>query len=114
MTKILVLYYSMYGHVETLAQAVAAGARYGIVHGARSSQPVGPGNYAALQKVVVNNAIGLDPAMLVVKVSWENESNVPGNRITVEAVYRTRGVTGLFWPGQTFALYSSSSMIIQN
>ena len=27
MTKILVLYYSMYGHVETLAQAVAAGAR---------------------------------------------------------------------------------------
>lgn len=27
MTKILVLYYSMYGHVETLAQAVAEGAR---------------------------------------------------------------------------------------
>ena len=27
MTKILVLYYSMYGHVETMAEAVAAGAR---------------------------------------------------------------------------------------
>ncbi len=27
MTKILVLYYSMYGHVETLAQAIADGAR---------------------------------------------------------------------------------------
>jgi len=27
MTKILVLYYSMYGHVETMAKAVAAGAR---------------------------------------------------------------------------------------
>ena len=27
MTKILVLYYSMYGHVETLAQAIAEGAR---------------------------------------------------------------------------------------
>lgn len=27
MTKVLVLYYSMYGHVETLAQAVAAGAK---------------------------------------------------------------------------------------
>lgn len=27
MTKILVLYYSMYGHIETLAQAVAEGAR---------------------------------------------------------------------------------------
>jgi len=27
MTKVLVLYYSMYGHVETLAQAVAEGAR---------------------------------------------------------------------------------------
>ena len=27
MTRILVLYYSMYGHVETLAKAVAEGAR---------------------------------------------------------------------------------------
>lgn len=27
MTKILVLYYSMYGHIETLAQAIAEGAR---------------------------------------------------------------------------------------
>lgn len=27
MTKILVLYYSMYGHVEIMAEAVAAGAR---------------------------------------------------------------------------------------
>jgi NAD(P)H dehydrogenase (quinone) len=26
MAKVLVLYYSMYGHVETLAKAVAAGA----------------------------------------------------------------------------------------
>ena len=27
MTKVLVLYYSMYGHVDTLAKAVAEGAR---------------------------------------------------------------------------------------
>lgn len=27
MSNILVLYYSMYGHVETMAEAVAAGAR---------------------------------------------------------------------------------------
>ncbi len=27
MTQVLVLYYSMYGHVETLAKAVAEGAR---------------------------------------------------------------------------------------
>ena len=27
MTKVLVLYYSMYGHIETMAGAVAAGAR---------------------------------------------------------------------------------------
>lgn len=27
MTKILVLYYSMYGHVETMVKAVAEGAR---------------------------------------------------------------------------------------
>lgn len=27
MTKVLVLYYSMYGHIETLAEAVAEGAR---------------------------------------------------------------------------------------
>lgn len=28
MTKVLVLYYSMYGHIETMAEAVAEGARY--------------------------------------------------------------------------------------
>ncbi|MDZ4320369.1 MAG: flavodoxin domain-containing protein, partial [Phenylobacterium sp.] len=27
MTKVLVLYYSAYGHIETMAQAVAEGAR---------------------------------------------------------------------------------------
>ena len=27
MTKVLVLYYSMYGHIETMANAVAEGAR---------------------------------------------------------------------------------------
>ena len=27
MTKLLVLYYSMYGHIETMAQAIAEGAR---------------------------------------------------------------------------------------
>ena len=27
MTKVLVLYYSSYGHIETMAQAVAEGAR---------------------------------------------------------------------------------------
>jgi NAD(P)H dehydrogenase (quinone) len=27
MTKVLVLYYSMYGHIETMAKAVAEGAR---------------------------------------------------------------------------------------
>ena len=27
MTRVLVLYYSMYGHIETMAQAVAEGAR---------------------------------------------------------------------------------------
>jgi NAD(P)H dehydrogenase (quinone) len=29
MTKVLVLYYSSYGHIETMAQAVAQGARAG-------------------------------------------------------------------------------------
>jgi NAD(P)H dehydrogenase (quinone) len=29
MTKVLVLYYSSYGHIETLAAAVAEGARQG-------------------------------------------------------------------------------------
>ena len=27
MTKVLVLYYSMYGHIETMAHAIAEGAR---------------------------------------------------------------------------------------
>ena len=29
MSKVLVLYYSSYGHIETMAQAVAEGAREG-------------------------------------------------------------------------------------
>lgn len=29
MTKVLVIYYSSYGHIETMAQSVAAGAREG-------------------------------------------------------------------------------------
>jgi Flp pilus assembly protein TadG len=102
-----------WGYV-TVSQAAAAGARYGIVHGAQATQPVGPGNYVALQQIVTANAHGLDPAQLTTTATWANNSNARGSRITVEVTYRMQSIAGLFWAGQTFDLRGRSSMIIQN
>jgi len=103
----------LWGYV-TVSQAAAAGARYGIIHGSQSSSPVGPGNYAALSQFVRDNAFGLNTANINTTATWQGNSNAPGSLITVEVTYQTQGVTGMFWPGQTFALRGRSSMIIQN
>jgi Flp pilus assembly protein TadG len=103
----------LWGYV-TVSQAAAAGARYGITHGSAATQPVGPGNYVALQQVVAANAHGLDPAQLTTTAVWASNSNARGSRITVEVTYRTEGLAGFFWAGQTFNLVGRSSMIIQN
>src|SRR3979490_1713367 len=42
MTKVLVLYYSSYGHVETMANAVAEGARMGAVDAGVKRDPPAP------------------------------------------------------------------------
>ncbi len=39
MKKILVLYYSMYGHIETLAQAVVEGAPWKVLRSRSSTYP---------------------------------------------------------------------------
>jgi multimeric flavodoxin WrbA len=43
MTKVLILYYSAYGHMERMAQAVAEGVRDAGVEGHQASAGIGPG-----------------------------------------------------------------------
>lgn len=106
----------LWGYVAT-SHLATVGARYAIVHGARSEPPsarVGPTGYDALHKVVLENAWGLDRSRLKTSATWENNSNAPGNRVTVEVIYGGQSVTGLFWAGQTLTLVGRATMIIQN
>lgn len=106
----------LWGYV-TVSHASAVGARYAITHGARTEPPamrIGPGGYAALQTAVQGSAPGLDPAQIKTTAIWQNNSNAPGSRVTVEVAYNMQSVTSLFWAGQTLTLRGQSSMIIQN
>lgn len=97
----------------TVSYAARIGARYGITHGSKSTAPMGPGGYSALQQVVRDSATGLDPANLTITASWTPD-NTPGSRVNVVVTYRAQGVTDLFWRGLTLNLRGESSMIIQN
>lgn len=99
----------------TVSEAAREGARYAIVHGKDSKLPVGPNGYAALQQVVQARAIGLDPALLDVTATWENNSNQRGNKVTVTVAYETQPVTTLFWSGLKLPpLTDSATMVVQN
>jgi hypothetical protein len=67
-----------------------------------------------LSQFVRDNAFGLNTANISTVAAWQGNSNAPGSLITVQVTYQTQGVTGMFWPGQTFNLRGQSSMIIQN
>jgi Flp pilus assembly protein TadG len=99
----------------TVSEAAREGARYAIVHGKDSKAPVGPDGYAALQQIVQARAIGLDPALLDVVATWENNSNQRGSKVTVTVAYATQPVTTLFWSGLTLPpLTDSATMVVQN
>ncbi len=106
----------LWGYV-TVSYSSSVGARYAITHGARTEPPamrVGPAGYTALRTAVQSSAPGLDPAQITTTATWQNNSNAPGSRVSVEVTYRMQGVTSLFWAGQTLTLRGQSSMIIQN
>jgi len=106
----------LWGYV-TVSYASGVGARYAITHGARTEPPamrVGPAGYTALRTAVQNSAPGLNPAQITTTAIWENNSNAPGSRVTVEVAYNMQAVTSLFWGGQMLTLRGRSSMIVQN
>ncbi len=89
----------LWGYVAT-SHLATVGARYAIVHGAQSEPPsarVGPADYHVLQKLVIENAWGLDRSQIAVEAKWEDESNAPGKMVTVIVTYRVGSVTNLFW-----------------
>jgi Flp pilus assembly protein TadG len=72
----------------TVSEAARAGARYAMVHGARSGSPTGPSaNNTNVADVVKANALALDPTYLTVTSSWGNGSNKASNPVTVTATY---------------------------
>ncbi|MGC8780012.1 MAG: TadE/TadG family type IV pilus assembly protein [Anaerolineae bacterium] len=106
----------LWGYVAT-SHLATVGARYAIVRGALAEPPavrVGPANYEALKKAVIESAWGLDRSQVAVEAKWEDESNAPGKMVTVVVTYRIGSVTNLLWAGRTLTLVGRASMIIQN
>lgn len=97
----------------TVSEAAREGARFAITHGADADDPVGPDGYEALRQVVQARAVGLDPAQMAVTAVW-TPNNRRGSMVTVTVTYATRSITNLFWPGLTFDLTDSASMVVQN
>jgi Flp pilus assembly protein TadG len=77
----------------TLANAARAGARYAIVHGAdQTVSPSGPGNPCTctqVQTVVKNFASAglVNTGLLTITVSYPDNSNNAGSRVTVSVSY---------------------------
>lgn len=94
---------------NTLAYAVDAGVRYASLNGARSAAPA---TEASIRQAVIDNATGLDPAILTVNVVW-TPGNRPGNTVNVAAVYPVQTVISTVWT-KSFALRASSQMLILN
>jgi Flp pilus assembly protein TadG len=96
-----------------VTEAARVGARYAIVHGAKSASPVGPSSYTALTAHVRTASVGLDPAVLMVSPSWPN-GNAVGSSVTVNVSYNVEPITGLFWSDDEITLSARSTMVIQN
>ena len=94
---------------NTLAYAVDAGVRYASLNGARSSTPA---TETSIRQSVIDNATGLNPAILTVNVVW-TPSNRPGNTVSVTASYPVQTMISTVWT-QSFALTASSQLLILN
>jgi Flp pilus assembly protein TadG len=106
---------------NTLSQATREGARYAIVHGARSADPSGPGSahYTApdqdtrLTAVVQRNASGMDASRLAVLAEWPDGTNLAGQRVRVTSEYDYRPIFNFFGLVE-LTMSSSSTMEITN
>lgn len=96
-------------HYNALAQATREGTRYAIVHGANSTDPVGPGDAQAVTDQVEQFASGLDLSQLTVTPAWPDGNNQPGNHVEVTSSYDYEPVFGFF--GVISIPMSSSSLM---
>jgi Flp pilus assembly protein TadG len=79
---------------NTLANAARAGARYAIVHGGErtgsgSDGPSGPGSVSEVQTVVEDYASAglINTSDLTVNVTYPDNSNAAGSRVSVTVTY---------------------------
>ena len=106
-------------HYNTLAQATREGTRYAIVHGAKSSDPSGPGSAhftspdydSKVAETVTRNAPGLDPDHLTIEAEWPDGAAAIGDRVKVTTNYEFEPIIG-FFSGLAFTMSSSSTMEI--
>ena len=107
---------------NTLATAVREGSRYGVVHGALSGSPTGPGSATytppdtdtAITAHVRNYAYGV-PDSLTVKSTWPDSNANRGSRIVVSASFPFTPILSQVFlgGGLGITLQSSSTLVIE-
>ena len=107
---------------NTLATAVREGSRYGIVHGALSGSPTGPGsasytppNIDTVITTQVRNYSGGVPSNLVVLSTWPDGNANRGSRIVVSASFLFTPILSQVFlgGGLNVTLQSSSTLVIE-
>lgn len=107
---------------NTLATAVREGTRYGIVHGALSGSPTGPGSASytppdtdtVITAQVRKYAAGV-PSTLTVLSTWPDGNANRGSRIVVSATFPFTPILTQVFAGSGFSvtLRSSSTLVIE-
>ena len=106
---------------NTLAMAVREGSRYGVVHGALSASPAGPGSATytapdvdtAIASAVQRYATGIPN--LTVNASWPDGDANRGSRIVVSASFPFTPILAEAFLGNALhvTLQSSSTLVIE-
>lgn len=95
-----------------VANGTREGARYVMVHGEKSGDPVSD---ADVQDYVLDHVTGLDSADLNVDVSYpDGGSTEPGKRAEVTATYTYRPIVGMVFGTSPWTLSSTSTVIIEH
>jgi Flp pilus assembly protein TadG len=107
---------------NTLATAVREGSRYGVVHGALSGSPTGPGsasytppNIDTLITAQVRKYAGGVPNSLTVLSTWPDGTANRGSRIVVSASFPFTPILAQVFLGSglSLTLRSSSTLVIE-
>jgi Flp pilus assembly protein TadG len=107
---------------NTLATAVREASRYGIVHGALSGSPTGPGsasytppNDDTVITAQVRRYAGGVPSNLTVLSTWPDSNANRGSRIVVSASFPFTPILSQVFlgGGLTVTLQSSSTLVIE-